>query len=1167
MYKIFTKILCGHPGYIPKLLLIMKLTIVLLIATMMQVSASSFAQKITLNKRAASIQSIFNEIGKQSGYDFLYDANILKKAKPVTINVKKAEFEDVLRKCMEGQALMFSINNKTVIVKEKTPSFLDRVVSAFASIDVRGVVVDEKGGPLVGATIKVKGTVKVTSTNAEGEFYLQGVDEKAVLVISYLGYEVMEIAAAKDIGILKMTSAAGKLDEVEVVSTGYQNIPKERATGSFLVLNNDLLNQQYGTNILHRLESIANGYSLYRDQNGEERMMIRGMSTIQGVKSPLIVVDNFPYEGDINNINPNDVETITILKDAAAASIWGTKAGNGVIVITTKKGKFNQSLSVDLSANITLTDKPNLFYLKGISPSDFIEVEKMLFAKGFFKNQIDAFDKPALTPVVELLIRKDNGENGIEAFINSLKQIDIRNEYDKYMYQKAINQQYAISLSGGSSNMNWLFSSGYDRNISELDAKYNRLNIRYTNTFKPIKNLSIITGIYYTQTKSDSGKPAYGSISTSSGDLYPYARFADTDGIPLPVMKGHRQTYIDAPENSKLLDWNYYPLEDYKQTQRANNLQNIVANFGLNYNFLQNFAIDLKYQYERQSTEGSSKYGLDSYFTRDLINTYSSIDKATGKIINNIPQGSIKDLSDDVFEAQQFRGQLNYDQAWGKHRILAIAGGEIRHGRTTGNSHRIYGYNDDLLTYGNADFTKPYPTWITGGEIFIPNNTGFTDWLNRFVSVYSNAAYSYKDKYTFSASARRDASNLFGVNTNDKWTPLWSAGASWEISKEPFYNSIQLPYLKLRMTYGYSGNVDQGRTAVTTMQYVDNSPYTLSPYARFSNYANPDLKWERVATLNFGLDFKIKKDVLSGSIEYYEKKGADLFGTFPVDYTGIPDFTVTRNLAFMKAKGVDVVLKVKNLDRSIKWTTDLNFNFYKDVVTRYYQRTMQGSTFLNGGAQFAGVVGKPVYSVFSYQWAGLDHETGDPMGYFKGQISKDYTSLTGAATSVNDLKYNGPAMPIFSGSLGNTFKWNRLFLTFRVTGKFGYYFKKNSINYTSLFANRIGHSDYTGRWQKSGDENITNIPSLVYPANSSRDSFYKNSSILVDKGDHIRLQYITLGYEVNNKELPFKRLNLNFNINNVGILWRSNNNHLDPDYYAGNLPAATSFSLGIKGSF
>ncbi|KAA8480096.1 TonB-linked SusC/RagA family outer membrane protein [Arcticibacter tournemirensis] len=1033
---------------------------------------------------------------------------------------------------------------------------------------ISGTVTSPGGIPLAGATVRMINSGEGVKTDKTGRFTLTFSADTCEISVSFVGYVSRQVRVLHDskpiVVVLQMTQ--NELQEV-AVSTGYQRIPKERATGSFTVIDQRLFNQQVSTSIPDRLEAITNSYSVYRDQNGAQRIMIRGMSTIQGVTSPLIILDNFPYEGDLNNINPNDVENITILKDAAAASIWGTKAGNGVIVITTKKGKFNQPLQVSLNASVTVTGKPDLFYLKDISPADFIDAEKMLYEKGYYNSQINAGDHPALTPVVELLIRKNSGFADADSLIEQLKKVDVRDEFSRYMYRQSLNQQYALHLSGGSDNHSWQLSSGYDRNISTLHSDYGRINAHASGTSRPAGFITLSSDLYFTRTRTGGGRPAYGSIATSSGNLYPYARFADAAGNPLSIMKDYRQGYIDTAGRGLLSDWNYYPLDDYKQTQAESTLQDIVANAGLSLKLNTSLSLDLKYQYERQVTGGRTLYGSESYFARDLVNSFTRIDEETGEVIHPIPPGSILDLSNVLMQTHQLRGQLNYIKQWKQHQLTIIAGAELRKARTEGDRYRTYGYDDQLLSFGYADYTRTYPSLVSGIQSFIPNNNGFSDLQDRFVSVYTNGAYTLNSKYTLSFSARRDASNLFGVETNNLWKPLWSTGLAWDISKEPFYHFSALPELKIRGTFGYSGNTDQGRVALTTMQYVAASPYTQSSYARFSSYANPDLKWEKISTLNLGLDFSTQDRVLCGSIEYYKKHGTDLFGTYPVDYTAIPDMSIVKNVASMIAEGADVSLRSKNLRGQFSWESDLNLNVYRDKVTKYYLPSRQGSDFLNGGAQIAGIEGKPVYSVFSYRWAGLDPQTGDPLGYFAGEISKDYTALTGSSVLADDLKYNGPAMPSLFGSLGNTFSWKKVTLGIRFTGKFGYYFRRSSINYTSLFASRKGHSDYSLRWQNPGDEKFTSIPSLVYPSVSSRDAFYSNSEVLVEKGDHVRLQYLTLGYDLAPRKTSFKKVNVYFNMNNIGIIWRSNKQGLDPDYFAGTIPPSLSISAGIKVSF
>lgn len=1021
-------------------------------------------------------------------------------------------------------------------------------------------------------TVTLKHSGRQTVTSISGNFTLL-IFQPDTLIIHHVGHVEQRVAVSRGNltpMIISLEENTHELDEV-VVNTGYQNLPKERATGSFTQIDNKLYNEQVSTNVLSRLEYITNSLTVNRRISPGGQIMIRGLSTINGVKDPLIILDNFPYEGDINNINPNDVSDITVLKDAAAASIWGAKAGNGVIVITTKKGKLNQGIKIEMNSNITVIDKPDLFYLKNMRTSDYIDVEQMLFSNQYRFSDTANPSHPPFSEVYELLFAQRNGqltEEQTKSQIDALRGRDLRNDYNQYVYKKAFNQQYSINAGGGSTNYSWLTSFGYDKNISNLDDKYNRMSLRFQNTFNPIQRLQVTAGILYTQNNSTAGRSGYGSISSTTG-IPPYTALADDKGTALPVYNNYRKLFLDTLGGGRLLDWKYYPLEEYKHINNTTSIADITANVGLNFKVTSHINLDVKYQYEKQQTNGRALYDQQSYFTRNLINTYTQLDRSSGLIKYVIPLGGILDLSHNQLESHAVRAQISYHNSWSRHDVSLIGGNEIRQTHTTEYSYRAYGYNDNILTYSNVDYANTYPQFIAGSYDFIPANNDFGDLLNRIVSLYATGADTYCQKYTISLSARRDASNLFGVNTNHKWTPLWSAGGSWDLSKESFYHLLWLPYLKIRATYGYSGNFDPSLSGVTTLSYSGNSPYTNTPSAVVRNFYNPDLQWEKVNLFNLGIDFRFINDRLTGSIEYYHKKATDLYGSVPIDYTaGLSVGTITRNVADMVGKGMDIELNSLNINRKIKWTTTLIVNLNKDKITQYYSDTSNGSYAVSNNGGVNGYMGKPVYAVFSYKWAGLDPVNGDPRGYLNGQVSKDYTQLTGSGTKMSDLVYNGPALPVISGSLGNTVSWSHLSLSARVTYKLGYYFLKQSINYSNLFTNGNGqHADYAKRWQKTGDEKYTNVPSMIYPANNSRDNFYQNAEVLVDKGDNIRLQYITLSYTIDQNQLKNpsgKHVQIYLNINDIGIIWRANKEGIDPDYRNGIVPPSKSFAIGIR---
>ena len=494
-----------------------------------------------------------------------------------------------------------------------------------------------------------------------------------------------------------------------------------------------------------------------------------------------------------------------------------------------------------------------------------------------------------------------------------------------------------------------------------------------------------------------------------------------------------------------------------------------------------------------------------------------------------------------------------------------MAGAELRQVQQAANAYRLYGYNSSTGTVGSVDNVNPYPDFVTGAPSYIPAGTSVNEGIDRFVSLYANASYTWKARYTVSGSARRDASNLFGVSTNNKWQPLWSAGASWALSDESFYRLSFLPRLRFRLTWGFSGNVDQSRSAVTTIGYSGRTAtYTNLPFASVSQFANPSLRWEKVATLNMALDFASRQNRVSGSLEYYIKKGTDLFGSSPVDYTAVAAKTVVINVAGMKGSGLELVVNTINTNTKLKWTTALQFNYNTSRVTKYFLASTRGFDHISNGTRITAITGYPVYAVLSFAWKGLD-SLGNPVGIVNKQPTTSYSSIIGTATQLPDLVYGGPATPPFFGNLSNSFSYKGFTLTAALLYKFGFYFRKESVSYDLLFNGQQGHADFANRWQNPGDEDRTYVPSMIYPNNAARDVFYSSSEVLVRRGDNIRWQFIRLGYDRHSKKQKTKGLEqwgFYLVASNLGIIWRANKDGIDPDYGT-SVPPSKTIAFGI----
>ncbi len=1154
-----------------KTLRIVKLTAIILLSFCLQVSAKTWGQTITLNVKDQPIERVFAEIEKQTGYTFTYSQGLLDKLKTVSVNVKDASITETLDQCFKGKPFTYKIVDKIISI-DINPSKKNEIIQKelILPLDIKGKVTNEKGESVEGVTVTIKGSKIATSTNSNGEFSIKNNGEEAVLVFTSVNMETFELKVKdQEEIIVKLKTKITEMGGV-TINTGYQRLSPERTTGSISQVNNDLLNRSVATNVLSHIENVLPGILFdHGDAARNDQLLIRGRSTIFSNAAPLIVLDNFPYDGDINNINPNDVESISILKDAGAASIWGARAGNGVIVITTKKSKTNKT-QVEFNSNVSVSGKPDIYALNALSSTDYINLEKYLFSNNYYSSAFASSAHLPISPVVELLNQAKNGlisQSVANSQIDAFKNYDVRKDINKFFYKKSLNQQYGVNFSGNSSNFNYYFSTGWDHNLPTLVSNsYDRITIRSENVYKLNSNLQAELGFNFTQSTNKSGNnPGY----TIPGYLYPYDRFVDDQGNLLPLNNYYRKIFTDTAGGG-LLSWKYKPIEDIGYTKNKTKSNDYVINTGIKYRITKEINIEFKYQYENSLNTTSSLYLDSSFFSRDLTNTYYQ-PQANNKF--PVPIGGIIDNSNYEIVSHQGRAQINYSQIFSsKNQISALAGWEIKDMKTTGGFNREYGYhqqgsftNPQLDFY---DFFTQYNNSIASSQI--PNPQSVSSTLDRFISYFANASYTFNNKYTLSASGRNDAANLFGINTNQKGVPLWSGGVGWNISKEPFYKSKLIPYLRFRGTYGYNGNFSRLASAFTTVNF-GSSNTTSAIMATIQTPPNADLRWEQVRIMNLGFDFEFKNKVLVGSIEYYKKNAKDLIAPAFVDPTlgiGSGSITTYKNVASMIGHGFDVDLTSCNLEKKLKWYTDYVFSYANTEVYNYsIPVSSKGSTYLNAYQVINPIVGKPVYAMYSYRWAGLDPQTGDPQGYLGKTVSKDYTKIY-SNTPLDSLIYNGPIQPKYFGSIRNAFVWKNISLSFNISYKFDYYFRKNSVNYSTLFSGWYwnGSGDYSKRWQNPGDEKITNVPSVVYPANALRDNFYQFSEILVEKADNIRLEDIRVDYSFSRLQypkLPFNRITVYIYANNLGVLWVANKDKIDP-YYNGLPKTGMSMTVGAK---
>lgn len=1041
-----------------------------------------------------------------------------------------------------------------------------------------GYVRDAKSKqPVPGVNIIALHTNKQTSTDKDGYFSIRA-NVGDSLLISAIGYEkkTVFIPESTKIMTVELLFSQSQLQEVQVVSTGYQMIPRDRSTGSFDLISNELLDRSVSTDILSRLENLSPGLLFnHGDAGNTDPFLIRGRSTITANAQPLIIVDNFPYDGTLDNINPNDIESVSILKDAAAASIWGARAGNGVIVITTKRGKTS-SPKITLNSNVTFQERPDLSTIKQISSADRIELEKFLFAKGQYKSALNGTLTANTYPIpqaVELMIANPAD---LEQQLEKLKGYDIRNDLKDHFYRVSANQQHSLQVSGAQDKLNYYFSGGFDRNLSNLVGQDdNRITLRSANTFRVSSRLKLDAVMQYIQSNTKSGNnqgtDIMGQPNGTITPLSPYTRLVDAYGNGLPVNAWHRQGYLDTAGRGKLLDWSYNPYDEINREEHSSRERDYLVNGGVSYKIINGLETEVKYQYENQTTAESDLYKESSYYARNTVNRFTQINSSTGIVKYNIPIGGILQAANAEVVSHQARFQLNYRHSWNdKHDLTALAGYEIRSKKTTRQQYSpFYGYKEEYSSSNPLiDYVTQFPQYDRSSYSTIFNGSpGVSRLTDNFLSYFANAAYSYQKRYTLSASLRKDEANLFGVKSNQKGTPLWSVGGAWLLSNEPFYSLSALPLLKLRATYGVNGNISRLASANTTVSYSSGGQTHSLPTARIVTPPNENLRWERVGMFNAGLDFSMKNNAISGSLEYYHKNALDLLSQAPTDPT-LGMSAIYANVAGMKGDGLDIQINSMNLNGGLKWQSSLIYSYSRTKVSAYLMPVGGNGTTYLGETYITPVIGKPLYGVYSYRWGGLDPQTGDPQSYYQGQLSKDYAGIING-TPLDSLAYQGPLQPVRYGALRNTISYKNISFSFNISYKLGAWFREESVNYNGLFSGWSGNSDYALRWQQPGDETHTHVPSLIYPASSNREYIYQYSEVLVQKADHIRFEDLNVVYtmsQVNRNKWPFSSARLYLYASNLGVLWKANTAGVDP-YYKNSASQGRKVALGFSLTF
>ncbi len=1192
MYKIYTRLWCRQKAYVIQFLRIMKILIVLMIAFLTQVSAATFAQKITLHEKNASLLSVFEKINKQCGFNFLVDIELLNTATPINIAVKNEDVQVVLAKIFANQPLSYSVQDKAVLVSRKQSSYLDKarelMLNLIKNIDLKGRILDEKAKPLYGASVSVQGGNRVVTTNDKGEFTLTNVDENAVIQVSFVGYKNRYIAAnkIKSNPDIYLEIDAAELDEVQVmVNTGYQTLSKERSAGSFAKPDIDILRNRSGsTNILQRLDGLVPGLTVNNAPSASDNpLLVRGLSTLGFSKTggrlltnrnPLYVVDGIPLD-DVSMVNPQDVDDITVLRDATAASIWGARASNGVIIIATKKGVAGDKVKIQYDSYVNLQGRPDFSYIPTLNSKEFIQAAEEVFDPVVYPwAAVSSYPTYyyGVPPHERILYnRYRNLISGTQArsSLDSLAGLNNTSQIKDLWYRPAMLMNHTLSVSGGSDKYTFYVSGAFTDIKSNRPGEANRvfkINGRQDFRFGERVKLSLITDL------SNNVSSSKQTIDVDNRFL-PYQLFKDHTGrnLSMPYMQQlSDETRIDY-QNLARISLDYNPLDEYNYNTTSKNdifSRNILS---LGVKVIKGLRFEGTYSYMRGANRAEVYNDLKSYGVRSELVHFTVAPNTATTPVYYLPSNGGTYAVDHLSQKNwTVRNQLVYDLEWNnsEHQLTLLAGQEAQEQFTMINGSKVRGYNTLLQTYGPVDYATlgnaglDDPVWANGSSNSILSDDSFRQeqLQTRFTSYYSNVGYTYSKRYSLNASIRFDRSNLFGLDKAAQNRPVYSIGGKWELGAEEFMKGADwLDQLALRATYGITGNSPSPGTAASyDVIGVQPSPFFPGGTGAFINTAsNPHLSWERTSNINLGLDFSMLNNRLQGSIDLYRKNTDNLIGSMPTNgFTGYS--TIVGNVGDMQNKGVELSLRSLNIQQDdFSWSTALNISYNKNQVTKFnpFTAITTGSGLINQNF----VEGYPAFAVFAYQYVGLDN-LGDPLV----RLADGSVTKTPKITKPQDLKYMGTYQPVWNGGLSNVFKYKAWALSVNTVFNFGNVMRRD-VNqfYTDRltqkpmadFTSGNVNSEFTRRWRVAGDEATTNIPSYLSNASLSqarRDvTYYTLADANVVSAAYLKMRDATLSYQLNAaflKKIAVEQVTLRAQVSNV-MLWKANKYGIDPEYH------------------
>lgn len=1178
---------------------IMKLTLLLVLGIVFTLSANVRAQDqmVTLKVSGSTFPKVIAELKRQTNLDFFYSMNEIDITRPISLDVKNERVDDVLHLLL-GDAFSWEYQNNMVVIKPVYAKDDDNKKEK--NIVLKGVVHDKKKQPIPGVTVLVKGTSVGVTTDVNGEFTLSLADTtKVSLMFSFIGMKT-QVRPCSEYNpnkkwIITMEDEVQEMDEVVV--TGYQSVKKSNMAGSVSTVKAEdlVLN---GTQTLEQaLQGKLPGVVVTNTSGlvgTRQKVRVRGTSTLLGSQEPVWVVDGIiqedplPFKAeeltlfgqDADNVdmirnfvgsaiawlNPADIKDVTVLKDASATAIYGVKAANGVIVITTKKGEKGR-LSLGYSGNFSIGSKVTYDKMNLMNSKERVDVSREIFDRGLVSTR-------GLQPIGYQGVLKSYLEEKIsyEEFNRQVKYLEtVNTNWFDILFENPFSHSHNLSISGGSGQTTYYFSFGMNNQNGTAkgnDSKSYNGSLTLTTTFWEKLQLS--------------GRIS-GSVSETNGfnkvDPYTYAS-TTSRVIPCYDEEGDLLFYKDKNR------YDYNVIHELNCTGNTNTTNSLNFSLSVNWEMVKGLRFESTFGYNYSSSHGETYATERSNYIATKrgyeFGAYGPEDVEYRK--SKLPHGGMLTTADNRNMNYTWRNAFSYVRNFGRHLLTVMVGQEMKSSKYDGMSQTIWGY---LPERGKMIVQPPALIEDLVGNplensIYNDINQTIADRTSNTLSFYGAMTYTFDERYVLNASLRTDASNRFGQDKSARYQPVWSVGLRWNMGREHFMTGQDfLNELSLRASFGYQGNVVDN-AGPDLIAYIPSGNQGISTATgeylmKIRSLPNPKLRWEKNKTLNLGADFVFWKSKISGSFEYYHKWGEDIIVNRQVPYeNGI--LSMPMNGGTMENYGWELSFSFSPVrTKDFIWTLGFNTSKNYNEITSTLETNKSWETARSGGLNMEGY---PVSAFWAFEFAGLNPENGQPLFNLEGMENNPLAETD----ATQYMKYMGKLDPDFTAGVNTSFRYKQLTLSanfnLSVGGKkfLAPVFTSEMINDTPDEYLNLP-KDMINRWRKPGDELITDIPSLPYygvknitlPANQSGYPYkmYNFTDVRVARASFLRCNNISLAYNINNKAISkfAQNIGLNFSVSNPFIIVSRDYKGVDPEVATGAQPIARNYTFSVNISF